>query len=108
MWRIEGAAVLAWALRLRDSIPPASEGVDPRSMLAALPRDGLGLRALVRGAELRPVPEIMTAWNEWLTQWVPVQHAAPSEGRSRVLERCRALRWLAESDRTDLCTTPVR
>jgi len=107
MWRAESAAVLAWALSLRDQILPSDRGEDPASLRAMFPKDAAAFTTFCQTAKLRPLAELLAARHEWMTQFFPVEAQAPSETRSRILERLRALRWLTEQEHDELCSTPV-
>lgn len=58
-WRVESLYVLAWALGLRDSLPPYDRQIEPRKGLAGLPPDDREL--FERKAKLRPRREIAKA-----------------------------------------------
>ena len=107
MWRLEGAGVLAWALGRQSAILPIDRHVDLPDLRAECPEDAAGFRRFAETAAVRPIHELMAARTEWSTRYFPIEHSLPSEERSRILERVRALRWLTESEQTELCATPV-
>lgn len=107
MWRLEDAAVLAWALGLRDTIPPVTEAADPQSLRSLVPTDAARFAEFCEKATIRPLGELLEARNEWAMKFFPVEHQGPGEERSRMLERVRALRWLTEAEQEELCSTPV-
>jgi hypothetical protein len=107
MWRLEDAAVLAWALGLRESILTVGEAAKPDGLKALLPKNATEFQSFCRSAKVRPLGELMKARNEWAVRFFPVENQGPSEERSRILERIRALRWLTEGEHKELCLTPV-
>lgn len=58
-WRIEGAAVLAWSLRLIDRLPPHDEAVDPTRISTVLRfPDALSTQAILRSVTQRQIPAL--------------------------------------------------
>lgn len=58
-WRIEGAAVLAWSLRLIDRLPPHDEAMDPTRVSTALRfPDAPATQAMLRSVTRRQMPAI--------------------------------------------------
>jgi hypothetical protein len=107
MWRLECAGVLAWALALEPAILPVEQSVDLAPLRSRLPADAAALRAFADGATVRPLPELLAARHDWSVRWFTREVAPPSEERSRVLERVRAIRWLTEPALFELTSTPV-
>jgi hypothetical protein len=103
-WRLECAHVLAWALGLRNAI---DEAADLPSLRANLPANAAALEATCAETRVRPLEELLAARHEWSLKAFPLADAAPSEERSRTLERVRALRWLTEPDQHELSMTTV-
>jgi hypothetical protein len=107
MWRLECAGVLAWALGLEPAILPVDQHAELAPLKARLPADAAALRRFVDSATMRPLGSLMSARSEWQMRWFPLEVTEPSEKRSRVLERMRAIRWLTEPALAELSATQV-
>ena len=82
-WRIEGLAVLAWALTLLDDPPAYDSPVEPTALLALIPAPWASTRALRTTANLRPESEIADERERAeLWHW-RAETAATSPGPSR-------------------------
>lgn len=107
-WRLECAAVLAWALGLRDSIPSEEEGVELEPLLALVPDDREAFAAFaVSTTRTRALAALMTEYRAWMMRMLPLEPQPPSETRSRVIERFRALMWLTNPHETELSSVEV-
>lgn len=96
MWRLECAGVLLWALGRVDEVLAVQEHVELAEVRSTVPADAAELRAFYDGARLRPQHELLAVFHQWSVKFFDVEHHAPSEARSRILERARAMRWLTD------------
>lgn len=105
-WRLDGAAVLAWSLGLRDSIPPEDEGVELEPLLALVPADREAFASFAASIG-RPLAALMTERHAWMMRMLPLEIERPSQRRSRVIERFRALLWLTNPHEVELSSVQV-
>ena len=105
-WRYESAALLQWALGLRDTLPEPTETCDAADV-ARVAIDHAD-EARIAQARLRPVAELLDALDaiyrrHWLVRQARLDEAEPPIGLhpSVVYERHYALNWLLRFDEQD-------
>jgi hypothetical protein len=108
-WRLDCAAVLAWALGLRDLIPGESESIElaPLRSLVPFDRDAVSALSFAAADSARSLSELMEQRHAWMMRMLPIMAGPPTETRSRVMERFRALLWLTDPNEDELCTVRV-
>lgn len=99
-WRLECAAMLAWALG--QPAPSPSQSAELDAVEGLIPADKAAFDAFCASAELRTLPVLMSKRGEVLNQFFPLMISGAGEARSRALERARAMRWLTEPSEAEL------
>jgi hypothetical protein len=106
-WRLEGAGVLAWSLGLLQEIPPPHTMVDAARLRSLVPPDAAAFESFVVNAEARPPEALFSTTHEWAMRFFAAEIQPPSEVRSRIIERARAMRWLTEPDKYELSALSI-